>query len=299
MTAPNETAPAPPARRWGVWRVARLFAPAVICYGAIVALMLFFENKLLYHPTPADHWWAPPPVGLTVEDVWLTTVDGHRLHAWWCPKPGAESAVLFCNGNAGNLSFRGPGAGRIQEALGSSVLLFDYPGFGKSTGKPTEAGCYAAADAAYDWLTQKVLGERVILWGESLGTGVAVDVASRRPYLAMVLQMPYTSIPDVAQSLYPFIPARWLMGNRFDSLAKIGQCRKPLFVAHGDCDELIPFAQAQKLYTAAPEPKRFFTLAGCGHNDAITPACLADLADFLFQTSADAAVRSAGQSDDK
>jgi fermentation-respiration switch protein FrsA (DUF1100 family) len=193
--------------------------------------------------------------------------------------------VLYCHGNAGNLSHRASAITSWQKELGQSVLIFDYPGFGRSEGKPDEAGCYAAANAAYDWLTQvqKVPPERILLYGGSLGGGVAVDLASRQPHRALVLVKTFTSIPDVAQSVYPWLPARWLVRSRFDNLEKIRQCTQPVFIAHGTADRLVPFAQGERLFAAANEPKRFLAMPGIDHNSGVTPAFYSTLRDFLAQ----------------
>src|SRR5207248_5963463 len=131
------------------------------------------------------------------------------------------------------------------QQLEMPVLIFDYPGYGRSEGSPSEAGCYAAAEAAYAWLvqTQQVPPGQIILYGGSLGGGVAVELARRQPHRALILVSTFTSIPDMAQQLYPWLPARWLVRNRFDSLAKIGQCTQPVFIAHGTADGLLPYTQ--------------------------------------------------------
>jgi fermentation-respiration switch protein FrsA (DUF1100 family) len=163
--------------------------------------------------------------------------------------------------------------------------LFDYPGYGRSTGETTEAGCYAAGDAAFDWLLEerKVPAERVIVYGGSLGGGIATDLASHRPHRAIVLVATFSSFPDMAQTRYPWLPGRWLVHNQFDNLGKIAACRGPVFIAHGTRDGLIPFAQAESLFAAAGEPKRFFTMMNHYHvdlpNDAFYPA----LRDFLAE----------------
>jgi fermentation-respiration switch protein FrsA (DUF1100 family) len=254
-------------------------------YLGVLIVLLALENVFVYHPTrAADEWLVPP--NPRVQDVELHTPDGTLIHAWWCPpehwQPG-QGAVLYCHGNAGNLSHRGDGITRWHEQMGQAVLIFDYPGYGRSTGRPSEAGCYAAADAAYDWLTQTqhVPPERVLLYGGSLGGGVAVDLASRRPYRALVVVSTFTSIPDMAQKQFPWLPARWLVRNRFDNLAKIGRCRRPLFVAHGTADRMIPYRMGERLYAAADEPKQFFPLEGYDHNHAPGPDFYAALREFL------------------
>ena len=152
--------------------------------------------------------------------------------------------------------------------MDTAVLIFDYPGYGRSGGRPSEAGCYAAAAAAHDWLTApgRVAAGRVIVLGRSLGAGVAVDLACRRPVRALVLYSPFTSFPDLAQEKCRWLPTRRLVQNRFDNLAKIGGVRGPVFIAHGTADALVPVRHGERLYAAAPAPKRFLPLAGRGHN---------------------------------
>jgi fermentation-respiration switch protein FrsA (DUF1100 family) len=258
-------------RRVGLRRLAYLFSLFAAAYLGVTLVLLALENSLVYHPVRASEDWLPPPNPL-VRDVEFTTPDGTPIHAWWCPterwEPG-QGAALYCHGNAGNLSHRGQSIAAWQKDVGTAVLIFDYPGYGKSGGRPSEAGCYAAADAAYDWLTgvQGVAPQDVILQGGSLGGGVAVDVAGRRPHRALVLVSTFTAMPDVGQQLYPWLPVRWLMRNRFDSLSKIGGCRQPVLVAHGTADGLIPFSQGRRLFEAANEPKEFFAMEGCSHNE--------------------------------
>lgn len=249
--------------------------------------LLLLENSLEFHPARATEKWAPPPAGCVVADVWLQTADGTRIHAWWYPQPGATGALLFCHGNAGNLSRRGQAAQDLAETLGVSVLLFDYPGFGHSEGKPNEAACYAAADAAYDWLIeqQRIPGEQIILYGKSLGGAVAADLALRRPHRALVLMKTFTSMPAMAKKLVPLTPAHRLIRNRFDTLAKIGRCPRPVIVAHGDCDRLIPLEMAQTNYRAAPTPKQFFLLPGAGHNDPLPISFLRELRAYLDEAA--------------
>jgi uncharacterized protein len=255
------------------------------CYIATIVLLLVFENRLLFFPCPASTDWQLPPPEMTAQDVWLQT-SGGKMHAWWVPHPDAQGALLYLHGNAGNLSHRNAAVASLKQCLRESVLIVDYPGYGYSEGQPTEAGCYAAADAAYDWLTQteQIPPERIILFGKSLGGGVAVDLARRRPHRALVLAKTFTSVPDMAQELYPFLPGRWLVRNRFDSLTKIGSCPAPVFIAHGDCDRTIPCSQGQRLFEAAREPKRFLLMPGCDHNDALPPAFYVELADFIRES---------------
>src|SRR5262249_28138161 len=155
----------------------------------------------------------------------------------------------------------------LSQELNVSVLIFDYPGFGRSEGKPSEPGCYAAADTAYDWLSERVPPAQIILYGKSLGGGVAVELARRRPHRALGLVKTSTSWQTRAQKMSPSLPCHWLVRNRFESINKISQCTRPVFVAHGDCDSLIPCSHGEKLYAAANEPKQFLYMPGCDHND--------------------------------
>jgi fermentation-respiration switch protein FrsA (DUF1100 family) len=256
----------------------------VVYYLVIVIVLSLLENFMVYPATPASvHWQAP--VAAQTTDVELRSADGTRLHAWWCPHSDGKDALLFAHGNGGNLSHRGWLVDAIRQALGVSVLIFDYPGYGKSEGRPSEQGCYAAADAAYDWLTtvQKIPPERILLYGESLGGGVLVDLASRRPHRALILDRTFTSLPDVAASRFFFLPTHLLMRNRFDSLSKIDRCRRPVFAMHGDADSIIPYRLGRRLFEAAHEPKRFFPMPGADHNDPLPAAALHALKDFLAE----------------
>ncbi len=249
------------------------------CYRPCLAL----ENALLFHPLCARESWLPPPAQLPVQDVWLTAADGTRIHAWWFPCPNASGALLFCHGNAGNLSHRGPTIHSLMQALNMSVLIFDYPGYGRSAGKPSEAGCYAAGDAAYEWLCQSVgiPPEGLVLFGESLGGGVATDLAVRRPHRALVLVKTFSSVPSMARARVLTWPLSGLAPNQFDNLAKIRHCSSPVFIAHGDCDRVIPLAEARKLEAAAPAPKQFLLLKGSDHNDPLPPQFFVALTAFL------------------
>jgi fermentation-respiration switch protein FrsA (DUF1100 family) len=255
---------------------------AAVVYLGVLLLLLAFENSLVYYPTTAAQDWLRPPSD-DVQDVDLTSADGTKIHGWWLPRAGARGALLYLHGNAGNLSHRGESAALLRRHLGEPVLIIDYPGYGKSGGKPSEAGCYAAADAAYDWLTKtrQIPPEKILLYGGSLGGGVAVDLAARREHRALILVRTFTSMPDVGAGIYPWLPVRWLMRNRYESLAKIGNCRRPVFIAHGTGDSIIPFRHGERLYTAANEPKRFLPIRGGDHNDPLPDTFYTSLAAFL------------------
>jgi len=241
------------------------------------------ETSLLFHPIKASEGWLAPPADLPVEDVCLHAADGNRIHAWWLARSGSQGAILFCHGNGGNLSYWRPTMAAFVNMLGQSVLIFDYPGYGRSEGKPSEPGCYAAADAAYDWLVQakRKRPELITLFGESLGGGVATDLAARKPHRALVLTKTFTSVPDMAKKSPLTSASASLVRNQFDNLDKIGRCSGPIFIAHGDRDRLIPLSQGQKIFRAAPQPKQFFLLQGCDHNDPYPADFYTALAKFL------------------
>jgi len=188
-------------------------------YLGVIIVLMALENFLLFRPMKAAEEWLQPP-NRRVQDVELRLEDGTPIHGWWCPQEGARGAVLYCHGNAGNLSHRAGAIAVWQQLMNQSVFIFDYPGYGKSGGKPSEAGCYAAGQAAYDWLTTVggVPAEQILLHGGSLGGAVAVNLAVRIPHRALVLVKAFTSIPDMAQRQYPWLPAKWLVRNKFDNL---------------------------------------------------------------------------------
>ena len=197
--------------------------------------------------------------------------------------PVPVGAILISHGNGGNLSFGLASRVSLQRRLKRSILIYDYPGYGKSEGKPSEAGCYAAGEAGYRWLLEeeKFPSEKVILMGESLGEGVAVDLAARYEHQALVLLYTFTTLPAAAKYHYPFLPCRWLMANRFDNLAKIGNCHRPLFMIHGTKDRTVQFEQGEELFAAANSPKQFLRLEGYGHNLELEDSMLDDLQRFL------------------
>jgi fermentation-respiration switch protein FrsA (DUF1100 family) len=277
----------PPSWRRQLFRGVRVL---VIAYLGVILVFLLLERWLVYHPARAETDWVPPPSKL-IENVELTTASGVKIHAWWLP--GKTGAALYCCGNGGNLSYRGDSVMALHRELDVGVLIFDYPGYGRSEGSPSETGCYEAADTAYAWLRSKVPPDQIVLFGESLGGGVAVDLASRKPHRALILTKTYTSLPDVGQSLYPWLPVRWLMRNRFDSLSKIKGCTQPVVVCHGTADSLIPFEQGERLFAAANEPKLFVPIPGGDHNTPLPATFLPAVRRFLAEAESRSAATSA------
>jgi len=248
--------------------------PWYIAYPLLAAaaygLLYWFANRSVYYPSkyPEGFWDLQSQLGAA--DVWLDTADGVRIHGWLVERPGVRFVTLYFHGNAGNITDRYDHFLGIISA-GSSVFIIDYRGYGKSAGRPTENGLYADADAAYDHLIGAGYHARqIILHGESLGTAVAVDLASRRPCAAVVLEAPFSSGKDVARTVFPIIgPAlTWA----FNSRQKIDRVRAPLLFIQGDRDEIIPLRLGQALFAAAPEPKSFWIVPGAHHNDIVETA---------------------------
>jgi fermentation-respiration switch protein FrsA (DUF1100 family) len=242
----------------------------LLAYLAIVVLLKLFENRLIILPAryPAGDWH---PARLDFEDADITADDGTALHGWYLPDANPRAVVLFLHGNAGNIAGRAPFLAHVQ-SLGVSVLALDYRGYGRSEGSPTESGVIADARAARAWLTKKagVDLSQIVLWGESLGCGVAIELAGDGAR-ALILENAFTSLPDVAAYHYPWIPVRWLMRNRLAAIDKIKNFHGPLLQSHGDSDRVIPFRIGRELFDAAGEPKEFLTIRGGDHNDPRTP----------------------------
>jgi fermentation-respiration switch protein FrsA (DUF1100 family) len=246
-----------------------LFLVAVT-YGAFALYLFIMQPRLLYYPDmPGREPEATPAaVGLAYEDVALQTVDDIRLHAWFIPAENPRATVLFCHGNAGNISHRLDSI-RLLHSLGLQVLIFDYRGYGKSEGRPSEKGTFRDVDAAWHYLREvRGLTEAgIIIFGRSLGAAVAADLASRARPAAVILESAFTSVPDMAAEFYPWLPVRLLSRYRYDNLGKVARIARPLLLVHSRQDEIIPFAHGERLFGRAREPKQFLELTG-GHNDA-------------------------------
>lgn len=234
-----------------------------------VGVLWAFQRHLLY--IPFGHVSSPATVGLPqAEEVTFPTEDGLTLAGWFVPggtRP-APFTVLVFNGNAGNRSFRAPLALALAKA-GLSVFLFDYRGYGGNGGRPSEAGLAADARGARAYLEQRgdVDARSIVYFGESLGSGVAVALALERSPLLLILRSPYTSMAELGQYHYPFLPVRRLLWDRYPSIERIGQIRCPLLVIAGDRDSIVPPRQSLRLFDAAPEPKRLVMVPGADHND--------------------------------
>ncbi|MGD9924269.1 MAG: alpha/beta hydrolase [Pseudorhodoplanes sp.] len=254
---------------------------ALAGYLGIVLLMYVAQRALMYFPysermMPAD---ADFPQATELE---LKSRDGVRILAWTvAPKPG-KPVVLYFHGNGGSLAHRVPRFRRLVED-GTGLVALSYRGYGGSDGSPSEDGLIADARAAYDEARTRYPDAKIVLWGESLGTGVAVALAAENDVAAVILEAPFTSAADVAFSAYPFVPVRLLMKDQFRSDERIGKVKAPVLVMHGARDRVVPFRLGERLFALANEPKQFVRFADGGHEDLDRYDHLAAARDFLAQ----------------
>ena len=243
-----------------IWRFARL---VLICYIAVGLFLYVFQRRLQYFPVKTSPYRPPGSDGL--EEFTTITEDGIRIEGWYWPGPRPLTLVIF-HGNGGHRGHRFEWMRMLRDRLQVSLCIPDYRGYGGSEGSPTEEGLYLDAEATVAWLHERG-ASNLIYFGESIGTGVAVELARRRPPRALILQSGFPSCAIVAQHAYPFVPAGLLMKDRYDSASKIGDITRPVLVIHGDVDRIIPIKFGRALFDAATEPKEWVTIKGAGHND--------------------------------
>jgi fermentation-respiration switch protein FrsA (DUF1100 family) len=244
-------------------------AGCVAVIAAIIALIWTLQRRLMYFPT--DGVPTPGEIGLTgVEPVIFETTDGLGLSGWFVAAsgPSPRVTVLVFNGNAGNRAHRGPLAAALHRH-GLQVLLVDYRGYGGNPGTPTENGLAADSRAARAYLAGRpdVDASRIVYFGESLGTAVAVDLAVEHPPAALILRSPFTSMADVGQHHYPFLPVRLLLRDRFAAIDHIQRIRAPLLVIAGGHDRIVPIDNSRRVYDAAVAPKSLLVFPDADHND--------------------------------
>jgi fermentation-respiration switch protein FrsA (DUF1100 family) len=240
---------------------------AAIAYGALALVIFIAQPGLIYYPETGRHIIAAPDyVGLAYEPIEISTADGETLHGWFVPAPAAKGTMLFFHGNAGNISHRMEYL-LMFHRLGYNTFIFDYRGYGQSSGSPSESGTYLDAQSAWRYLTEAkgIPPARIVLFGESLGGAVAAWLAMNEKPGALVLASVFTSVPDMAAKIYPFLPVRLLSRFDYNTIEYLQFVTCPVFVAHSPQDDIVPFAHGRALYQAAPEPKQFLELQG-GHN---------------------------------
>lgn len=242
----------------------KAFVKIVLILVVFAAAIRFIETRIIYYPlrrisrNPAD-------IGLEYRDVYFLTSDEKKINAWFIPHQRAKFTLLFSNGNAGNISYRLEKIFLLRN-LGLNIFIYDYRGYGKSQGSPSEAGIYRDIRGAYDYLRNQlgIPADKIILYGESLGGAVAIDLAKEKPVRALITEGTFSSAKDMARRLLPFIPY-FIFSSRFDNLKKIAEIKPNKLIIHSKNDEVVPFFQGKKLFEAAKEPKMFLELSGC-HN---------------------------------
>ena len=252
---------------------------AVVLVAYLIVLLIFraFEKQLIFFPHyPGRLTGDWKPAGLPGEEVWLRTADGVKLHAWWIGAERAEFTFVAFHGNAGNITHRAD-VYRFLRELPANVLAVEYRGYGRSEGSPSEAGLYRDAEAAYDYLVRQrgMAASRIISFGQSLGSAIAVDLAASHPVAGVVLEAPFPSARRVAQRVYPFLPGLgWVARSKFNTAAKLSRIRAPVLVVHCTRDPVIAFLLGEEVYRLAGEPKSLLRIEASCHEEAslVAPA---------------------------
>ena len=251
----------------------------------VFVLVWLFQGRLIYYPTQTLDA-TPTEIDLPYEDVRFKGDDGLALSGWFIPAAGDRGTILFCHGNAGNISHRLDSIA-IFHRLGMNTFIFDYRGYGKSDGRPGEEGTYRDALAAWRFLVDKrhMTPDQIVIFGRSLGGAVAAWLAEKHTPGALILESSFTSIRDIASDLYPFLPVRYITRFGYHTARNIETVRCPVMIAHSRDDDIIPFAHGERIFEAAKEPKQFLEMRG-SHNDGfiVTGTAYVDGLDaFLAQ----------------
>lgn len=252
-----------------VRRIVRILIPILLGISLGTVIMVLFENKFIYFPYKyPEGIWEPEVYGLKAEDCFFTTSDGFQLHGWFFQVESPKATVLWCHGNAGNITHRLDNIRRLL-SLGINVFIFDYRGYGRSEGEPSEDGVYRDAFAAYDFLIKNkgITPDSMIIFGRSLGAIVAVELTSERPCRGLILESSFTSAKDMAKELFPILPVHFFIRSKFDAESKIRSIHVPIFFTHGIDDRTVPVHLGKKLFEEANEPKSFYGIPGADHND--------------------------------
>ena len=229
----------------------------------------YFEVKSIYFPTKQIEFY-PKDIDLDYEEISFNTKDNVSLNGWFIPGKRPRATLIFCHGNAGNISNRLEFI-RLFNSINLNIFIFDYRGYGKSKGSPNEKGTYLDVRAAYEYVCSRddVDKNKVIVYGESLGGAVAIDLAKdQEDLMALITFGSFSSTKDMAKAVYPFLPIWFMVSMKYDNISKVKDIKIPKLIAHGANDEIVPFKQGEALFKEAANPKEFLVLRG-GHNDAI------------------------------
>lgn len=245
----------------------------------VAAYIRYIEKRSIFFPTKEIEY-LPKELGLNFEDVFFKTGDNTEINGWFVTSASAKYTVIFCHGNAGNISHRIEKL-KFFHGLSLNVFIFDYRGYGRSKGRPSEKGMYLDVKGAYDYLLSKgVLPLQIIGYGESLGNAAAIDLAYKNTLKALIIDSAFTSARDMAKLIYPFLPPG-IISSRLNSIEKIKSISAPKLIIHSINDEIVPYKFGQKLFAAAAEPKEFLQIHG-GHN-----SCFFESENILREKIAD------------
>lgn len=227
------------------------------------------EQRMIFYPSAAIET-TPGQIGLEFEDISFATRDGVRLNGWFVPHPDARSTLIWFHGNAGNISHRVENIKLLHDLVKVNIFIFDYRGYGRSEGRPSEEGTYLDGEAAIELIRKKIGADaekKIVLFGRSLGAAIAAEMATRFASQGLILESPFISIAEMARVVFPLLPIGPFLQAHYDVREKIRKLKVPLLVLHGERDEIVPFEHGKAVFDAAPGPKKFFVIAGAGHND--------------------------------
>jgi len=227
------------------------------------------ERRIIYHPYKYPEGnWSPSSSLVSKEDVHFISGDGVRLHGWYISSKSSNATLLWFHGNAGNITHRLVNIEALKP-LDLDIFIFDYRGYGKSEGEPNEEGIYLDSQAAYDWLVKvkRIIPEKIILFGRSLGGICAVEVASKNPVAGIILESVFPSAGKMARKMFPVLPLGWAIKSKFNAIGKVPNLKIPKLFLHGTRDQIVPYNLGRELFSAAADPKIFYDIEGAGHND--------------------------------
>jgi len=252
---------------------------AVVGYATLCVALYTLQRQLVF-PALGPHTTATTAGFPQAQEILVPTSDGEKLLAWYVAPKGDKPLVVYFHGNGDTLSWRAD-RDRLLVADGTGLLALSYRGYEGSSGSPSEAGFHLDADAAYAFAAARVPADRIVVWGHSLGTGVAVALAADRQVEALILEAPYTSLVDVASMRFPFVPMRLLIKDQFRSDSRIGRVTAPVLVLHGELDDTIPIQYGERLYDLVQAPKRFVRFPEGGHLDLDRYGALTAVRNFM------------------
>ena len=252
-----------------------------IAVALVVIYLRYIEKRSLFYPA-REIEYLPGELGMDFEDVFFKTPDNLELNGWFVPTKDAAYTILFCHGNAGNISHRLEKLKFFQE-LGNNVFIFDFRGYGRSKGAPSEKGLYNDVQGAYNYLlSRKIAPEQIIGYGESIGGAVIIDLVFQNRLGGLIIDSSISNAKDMVKIIYPFLPY-WVFSSRWDSVNKIRSITIPKLIIHSINDEIVPYKLGRKLFESAPEPKDFLQIRG-GHNSCFFESehiLKEKIADFL------------------